>query len=170
MNVLEIFQPITTFVFDVDGVLTDGAIWVMPGPVMVRRMNVKDGYAIQLAVKKGYHILVISGGYSLEAEQRLQKLGVKNIFMRVDDKVSVLKEYLDKHSQQQNEVLYMGDDMPDYEAMQFAGLPCCPADAVSDIKRLCKYVSSIRGGEGCVREVIEKVLRLRGDWFVDTLI
>lgn len=168
MNVLELFKSVTTFVFDIDGVLTDGTLLVMPGGLMARKMNIKDGYALQLAVKKGYNVVVISGGFSPEVQERLQKLGVQNVFMCVEDKWVCLQNYLSKNSLQPQEVLFMGDDIPDYEVMLNVGLPCCPADAVSEIRGISKYISHIDGGAGCARDVIEKVLKLNSHWSLDT--
>jgi 3-deoxy-D-manno-octulosonate 8-phosphate phosphatase (KDO 8-P phosphatase) len=168
MNVLELFQKITTFVFDIDGVLTDGTLLVMPDGLMVRRMNIKDGYALQLAVKKGYNVVVISGGNSPEVEERLNKLGVQEVYMRVEDKLSVLQNYMQLHDVTISQVLFMGDDIPDIEVMTETGLPCCPSDAVIEVKGISKYISPQKGGEGCVRDVIEKVLKLRNDWSTDT--
>ncbi len=164
---LERFKPVTAFVFDVDGVLTDGTLLVLPGGVMARRMNIKDGYALQLAVKKGYKVAVISGGNSDEVKERLNKLGVSHVWMKVEDKVAVLKAFMQEQGINSAELLYMGDDIPDARAMDVAGLPCCPADAVQEIKKKSLYVSRIKGGEGCVRDVIEKVMKLRGDWNED---
>lgn len=168
MNLLELFKSVTTLVFDVDGVLTDGTLTILPGGVMARKMNVKDGYALQLAVKRGYNIVIISGGNSEEVRDRLNKLGVAEVFMRVIDKVSVLKNYLQEHNLSWKEVLYMGDDIPDLFVMQKAGVACCPSDAVEEIKEVCSYISPLNGGFGCVRDVIEKVLKLRGHWNDDT--
>lgn len=168
MNVLELFQEITTFVFDVDGVLTDGTLLVMPNGLMVRRMNIKDGYAIQVAIKKGYNVVVISGGNSPEVEERLNKLGVKDVYMKVEDKKSVLQNYMQIHNVSVNQILFMGDDIPDLEVMNVVGLPCCPADAVIEVKGISKFISPFRGGDGCVRDVIEKVLKLRNNWSIDT--
>lgn len=162
------FKHITTFVFDVDGVLTDGNLLVLPGGVMARSMNIKDGYALQLAVKKGYNVLVISGGNSPEVKDRLEKLGVTNVWMQVSDKPAVLEEYMQQHQLAAEAVLYMGDDIPDLQVIQLAGLPCCPADAVQEIKEKSVYISHLTGGAGCVRDVIEKVMKLRGDWGVDS--
>lgn len=162
------FKHITTFVFDVDGVLTDGNLLVLPGGVMARSMSIKDGYALQLAVKKGYRVLVISGGNSPEVKDRLEKLGVTNVWMQVSDKPAVLKEYMQQHELAAEAVLYMGDDMPDLQVIQLAGLPCCPADAVQEIKEKSVYISHLTGGTGCVRDVIEKVMKLRGDWGEDS--
>ena len=168
MNVLELFQEITTFIFDVDGVLTDGTLLVMPGNAMVRRMNIKDGYALQLAVKKGYNVVVISGGNSVEVEERLNKLGVREVYMRVEDKLSVLQNYMQLHNVAVGQALFMGDDVPDLAVMSAVGVPCCPNDAAIEIKGVSKYISPFKGGEGCVRDVIEKVLKLRNDWSTDT--
>lgn len=167
MNVLELFKPINTFVFDVDGVLTDGTLLVLPDKVMARRMNIKDGYALQLAVKKGYHVLVISGGNSLEVKERLEMLGVTNVYMQVENKVEVLNTFLLQHKISYQQVLFMGDDMPDAAIMQLVGLPCCPADAATDIKVIAQYISTFSGGEGCARDVIEKVMKLQGNWNED---
>jgi 3-deoxy-D-manno-octulosonate 8-phosphate phosphatase (KDO 8-P phosphatase) len=168
MNVLELFKNITTFVFDVDGVLTEGNLIVMPDGLMVRRMNIKDGYALQLAVKRGYNVIVISGGNSPEVKDRLNKLGVANVWMQVEDKKNILQNFMQEKNLQQSEVLFMGDDIPDLDAMNFVGLPCCPVDAAVEIKKISKYISPLHGGIGCAREVIEKVMKLRGDWKLDT--
>ena len=164
MNVLEFFKQITTFVFDVDGVFTDGSLLVMPGGAMIRRMNIKDGYALQLAVKKGYRVVVISGGNSPEVQERLRKLGVNEVYMGVENKLEKLVLYMQGNNLAKEEILFMGDDIPDYNVMQFAGLACCPSDAVNEIKQICKYISPLKGGEGCARDVIEKVLKLNGKW------
>jgi 3-deoxy-D-manno-octulosonate 8-phosphate phosphatase (KDO 8-P phosphatase) len=162
------FKNITTFVFDIDGVLTDGNLLVMPGGVMLRNMSVRDGYALQLAIKKGYKIIIISGSYSAEAQVRLEKLGIDKIFMRIENKLEKLKELITGLQLNKEEILYMGDDIPDYEVMQYCGLATCPADAVAEIKTISKYISSLKGGQGCVRDVIEKVLKLQNHWSVDT--
>ena len=168
MNVLAGFKKIRAFVFDVDGVLTDGSLLVMDNGQLVRRMNIKDGYALQLAVKKGYRILVISGGNSPAVELRLKKLGITDIFMSVLDKRSLLLQYLKDHGLKTEEVLFMGDDIPDYVCMKEVGLPAAPADAAHEIRKAAVYVSSKSGGTGCVREVIEKTLRLNGHWQMET--
>ena len=164
------FKNINTIVLDADGVLTDGTLLVMPGGLMVRRMNIKDGYALQLAAKKGYHIAVISGGDSAEVKDRLQKLGITDVYMKVQDKLSVLKEYLILNNVEAANTAYMGDDMPDYDVMKEVGLPACPADAAVEIKSLAAYVSPLNGGAGCVRDLIEKIMRVRGDWSEDTAV
>lgn len=167
MNVLSNFKHIRAFVLDVDGVLTDGSLILLDDGQMARKMNIKDGYALQLAIKKGYFILVISGGSSDAVVLRLQKLGITDVFMKATDKKIMLREFLLKHQLSPEQVLYMGDDIPDLEAMQLTGLPCCPADAVPEIKAISQYISPVNGGYGCVRDVIEKVLKLNGDWQAD---
>jgi 3-deoxy-D-manno-octulosonate 8-phosphate phosphatase (KDO 8-P phosphatase) len=168
MNVLELFKPVKTFVFDVDGVLAISTMIVMPDGELVRSMNSKDGYAMQLAIKKGYNIIVISGGNSEAVKQRLIKLGVTEVFMGEHNKKEKLTECVLKHNLSFSEMLFMGDDIPDYAVMQTVGLPCCPADAVQEIKAISKYISPFTGGYGCGRDVIEKVLKLNGHWEVDT--
>lgn len=170
MNILAKFKPIKLFVFDVDGVLTDGTLLVLNDGQMARRMNIKDGYALQLAVKKGYRVLVISGGTSDAVKQRLDKLGVTENYLQVENKKEKLLQYVSEHGLKWEEVLFMGDDIPDHSAMQLVGLPCCPADAATEIKQISQYISSFDGGKGCARDVIEKVLKLNGHWDLDTTV
>ena len=165
---LEKFAMIDTFVFDIDGVLTDGTLLVLPEGVMARRMNIKDGYALQLAKKRGYSVVIISGGDSAEVKDRMAKLGVKDVFMKVEDKLKQLNTYLLENNKNLSTVMFMGDDIPDAAVMKAVALPVCPADAVADIKTISFYISPLKGGEGCVRDVIEKTMRLRGDWYEDT--
>ncbi|ACU59453.1 KdsC family phosphatase [Chitinophaga pinensis] len=167
MNILALFKPISTFVFDVDGVLTDGTVQLLPNGDQSRRMNIKDGYALQLAVKKGYRVVIISGGKSESVVSRLQGLGIKDIYTGVLDKQEKLQDYAFENDLKWEEILFMGDDIPDYRAMQLVGLPVCPADAAPEIKSICRYVSPVNGGFGCVREVIEKVLKLNDHWMMD---
>jgi 3-deoxy-D-manno-octulosonate 8-phosphate phosphatase (KDO 8-P phosphatase) len=167
---LQAFKKINCFVFDVDGVLTDGSLLILDDGQQVRRMNIKDGYALQLAVKKGYHIAVISGGAPEAVKQRLNKLGVENVFLGVENKQQQLERYLQQNKIPLQEVLFMGDDIPDYGAMKAVGLPCCPADAAPEIKQISKYIAVLNGGNGCVREVIEKVLKLNDQWELDTTV
>lgn len=168
MTLLDKFKNITTFVLDVDGVLTDGTVYVFNDGQQVRGMSTKDGFAMQLAKKKGYNILVISGGDSPAVVSRLNKLGIGDIFMSVHDKLAVLKQFMAEKNIPKDKVLFMGDDIPDYIAMGEAGLPCAPADAVPEIKKIAVYISSLEGGRGCVRDVIERVLKLNGDWELHT--
>lgn len=164
MNILAAFKSIKAFVLDVDGVLTNGNLLVLNDGQMARQMSIKDGYALQLAIKKGYHILVISGGSDEAVKGRLQKLGISEIFMNVTNKKDVLLQFVDKENLTWPEILYMGDDIPDFATMQMAGMACCPADAVAEIKSISHYISPLEGGRGCVRDVIEKVLKLNDHW------
>ena len=131
-------------------------------------MNIKDGYALQLAVKKGYRVLAISGADSPAAELRLHKLGITDVFTKVENKKEKLNEYIEQHKLKSEEVLFMGDDIPDYDVMQLVGLSCAPSDAIAEIRHIAKYISPYNGGDGCVRDVIEKVLKLNGHWHIDT--
>lgn len=170
MNILPLFKSIKVFVFDIDGVLTDGNILVFDNGEQVRKMNIKDGYALQLAVKKGYRVLAISGADSEAAKLRLNKLGIADVYTKVENKKEKLNEYITEHKLKQEEVLFMGDDIPDYDLMSLVGLSCAPADAVPEIRHIAKYISPYKGGEGCVRDVIEKVLKLNGHWHIDSSI
>lgn len=158
------FSAIRAFVFDMDGVLTDGGLWLMESGDWVRRMHIRDGYALQLAVRLRYPVAVISGSASKPVEARLQKLGVSELHMGVDDKAACLTTLMSAWGMPPEAVLYMGDDVPDLPALSVAGLGCCPSDACRDVRDRAGYVSTFRGGEGCVRDVIERVLRCRGDW------
>lgn len=164
MNVLKLFKQITTFIFDVDGVLTDGTVLVLDNGVQARRMSIKDGFALQMAAKKGYRILIVSGGNSPQVAGRLEKLGITDVHMSVEDKKAMVAEYISKNKLKKEEVLFMGDDLPDLPVMSIVGLPCCPADAVAEIKEAVQYISPLNGGFACVRDVIEKVLRLNDKW------
>lgn len=164
MNVLEKFIPVNTLVFDMDGVLTDGSLLVMPDGEWVRKMNIKDGYVLQLAAKMGYRVIVITGSYSAPVEQRLHKLGIRMVHQRVSDKLQLLKYLMAEHQLVPEQLMYMGDDIPDMEPMRHCGLSCCPADAARDILAMADYISPVNGGEGCVRDVIEKLMRVQGKW------
>ncbi len=158
-------KHITTFIFDVDGVLTDGLVLVTTEGELLRKMNVQDGYSIKTAIQKGYRICIISGGTNEGVTKRLKGLGVEDVYLGSHDKEEILARYMDQHAIDPEEVLYMGDDIPDIPAMQKAGLPCAPQNATPEVKAISKYISHKKGGEGCVRDVIEQVLKVRGDWF-----
>ncbi len=161
---IDFFKKVRIFVLDVDGVLTDGSLLVLDDGQMARRMNIKDGYAIQAAVKKNYRIVIISGGRSEPVKGRLQKLGVQDVFLNCHNKMDTLTNYINTNGLSWNELLFMGDDIPDYYCMKKAGLACCPADAVVEIQSISNYISPFKGGEGCVRDIIEKTMKLHGTW------
>jgi len=164
MNILAPFSNIKVFVFDIDGVLTNGQLLLLEDGSMLRSMNIKDGYAMQLAVKNGYEIVVLSGGKSSAAKTRLERLGIKDVFIAIEDKCALLKELAKERNWHFEELLYMGDDMPDLEVMQLCGLKTCPKDAVSEIKNAADYIAPVKGGMGCVRDVLEKVMKIQGKW------
>ena len=164
MNVLAEFKKITTFIFDIDGVLTDSTVLLVEGGLQARRMNIKDGLGLQMAIRNGFSVMAISGSFSEPVTQRLQKLGIGDVYMSVLDKKKFVEEYRAKNNLQWDEILYMADDLPDLALMKMVGLPCCPADAVPEILELSKYISPVNGGSGCVRDVIEKVLRVQDKW------
>jgi 3-deoxy-D-manno-octulosonate 8-phosphate phosphatase (KDO 8-P phosphatase) len=152
------------FIFDIDGVLTDGSVMLMPDGEQLRAMNIKDGYALQHAVKKGYKIGVISGGKSESVRKRLNGLGVYDVYLGIHDKMEAYNEFILTYNINPDEILYMGDDLPDYDVMKRIGVPTCPADACQEIKDICIYVSDKNGGKGAVRDVIEQVMRVQGVW------
>ncbi len=160
----EIMNDITTFVFDVDGVLTDGSVFVTNEGEMQRTMSIRDGYAMKAAIESGYHVCIISGGSSEGVRIRLRNLGITDIHLGTPDKVKTFKEYTDVHSINPEQVLYMGDDIPDYHVMKLVGLPTCPQDAAPEIKGISKYISHIKGGKGAARDVIEQVMKVQGKW------
>ncbi len=164
MNALTLLKNIKLFVFDVDGVLTDGSLILLDNGEMARKMNIKDGFALQLAIKQGYQILIISGGSSNAVKIRLENLGIQHIFLGVKDKTDILINFIAQHSYTKEQILYMGDDMPDVLPMKQAGVACAPADAVAEVRGIAHYISPVAGGNGCVRDVIEKVLKLNGHW------
>ena len=163
-NFKEGLKDVKAFAFDVDGVLSKPEIYLHPSGELMRSMNTKDGYALQYAVKRGYPIAIITGGRSDNVAKRFRGLGITDIYLGASFKPDNFEDFLFKYSLEAREVLYMGDDLPDYHVMQLAGVPCCPADAVDEIKVVAHYISPRRGGEGCVRDVIEQVLRLHGRW------
>lgn len=164
MNHLEQFREIETFIFDVDGVLTDGQVLVLEDGSLLRRMSLRDGYAIKQAVKEGYNVCIITGSKSEGVRLRLEGLGVEHIYTGVEDKLKVFKKYVEANDIDVATTLYMGDDVPDYPVMRLVGFPTCPRDAAYEMFELAKYVSPFEGGKGCVRDVIEKVLKLNDQW------
>ncbi len=162
----EYLHKITTFIFDVDGVLTDGKLYVRTNGELERVMNVKDGYALKTAMDEGYNMCIISGGKNEGVRKRLEGLGIKDIYLGVGQKQDILKEYMSAKNIESEQIVYMGDDVPDYEVMQMVGMPCCPQDAVQEIKSISKYISHKKGGNGAVRDIIEQVMKVHGKWTV----
>lgn len=163
-NYKENLAKITTLVFDYDGVLTNGVVLITNSGDQLRTGHVKDGYALQLAIKSGYRVAVISGGYSESMRHRCNALKLTDVFLGVEDKVKVFEEYVQNNNLTMEEVLYMGDDIPDYRVMKMVGMPVCPSDAAEEIKGISKYISHFPGGAGCVRDIIEQVMKLQGKW------
>ena len=164
-NFKQLLNAVTTFIFDVDGVLTDGSVTLMSTGDQVRTMNIKDGYALQLAIKKGYKVAIISGGKSESVRLRMQGLGITDVYLGAENKLEIFENYLIENELNGTQVLYMGDDIPDYEVMTKVAVAVCPADAAPEIKALCTYISHLSGGQGCVRDVIEQTMRVQGKWF-----
>ena len=163
-NFKEGLKIVKAFAFDVDGVLSSPEVYLHPGGELMRSMNTKDGYALQHAVKRGYPIAIITGGKTEAVGERFRGLGITDIYLGSSNKIDDYKDFLFKYGLKDEEVLYMGDDLPDYEVLKKVGVPCCPSDAVEEIKSVAHYISPFAGGKGCARDVIEQVLRLHGRW------
>lgn len=157
-------NQITTFIFDVDGVLTDSSVHITPSGEMLRTMNIKDGFAMKAAIDSGYKVCIISGGSNEGVRIRLQNLGITDIYLGVPDKVAVFQTYISTNQINANQVLYMGDDLPDFHVMQLTGLPTCPQDSSPEIKAIAAYISHQNGGKGAVRDVIEQVMKTQNSW------
>lgn len=158
---------IKAIVFDVDGVLSASTITLHPNGEPMRTVNIKDGYAIQLAVKQGLHIAIMTGANVDSIRVRYERLGVKDVFTACSVKIKVYEKFLAEYSMADDEIIFVGDDVPDYEVMSRCGCPCCPADACPDIKSISRYISSANGGYGVGRDIIEQVLRAQGKWLAD---
>lgn len=158
-------KNITTIILDVDGVLTDGTVVLMPTGEMVRTMHTKDGYAMQLAVKKGIRIAVITGGRDKMVEDRLRYLGITDVYSGVRDKFEAYEDLMYSYKLKPEEIMYMGDDVPDIDVMKNVGIACCPNDAVADVREISEYISLLSGGKGCVRDIIEQTLKVQGKWY-----
>ena len=163
-NYKELLKKIGIFILDVDGVLTNGKILVTSKGKMLREMNTKDGFIIKYALDKGFKIFIISGGTNKGVRERLKDLGIEEIFLGKDSKNSTYEMLIKKHNLNENEILYMGDDVPDIPVMKKVGVPCCPNDAVPDVKQISIYISKKNGGQGCVRDIIEQTLRVQNKW------
>jgi|SRR6185312_3078607 len=163
-NFKELLRNVKAMAFDVDGVLTDGSLILMPDGELVRVMNIRDGIVMKLAVKKGYYLCIITGGSNAAVKQRLNRLGITDVYLKTENKWEAMKEFMATYDLKAEEILYMGDDLIDHEVMSKIGVPVCPKDAVPEIKALSLYVSTKSGGKGCVRDVIEQVMKLHGNW------
>lgn len=168
MKNLDNIHRIKCFIFDYDGVISDGGVFMLPTGEGVRRSNVKDGYALHYAVKSGYIVSVISGGTSDNMRVRMKSLGVENVMLGVSYKLDKFEDFLIENDLQAEEVLYMGDDIPDYEVVKAAGIGACPADACYEIKSIADYISPFKGGNGAVRDVIEQVMKIQDKWISDS--
>ena len=166
-NYKHLLPKIKTFIFDVDGVLTDGKFLINSDGELLRSFDTKDGYAMKCALVKGFKIAIITGGRNEAVRERFKELGIFDIYLSVHFKLDAYQDLLDNYNLNPEEILYIGDDIPDIPVMEKVGLGCCPADAASDVKAIADYVSHKKGGEGCVRELIEQVLRVQGKWSLD---
>jgi 3-deoxy-D-manno-octulosonate 8-phosphate phosphatase (KDO 8-P phosphatase) len=163
LNFKKLLRNVKAFAFDVDGVFSHNVLLHPSGEIM-RSMNIKDGFSVQYAVKKGYPIAIITGGKCDSVRERFKNLGVTDIYLQSSNKIDDFEDFLSKYQIKPEDILYMGDDLPDYEIMKRVGVPTCPADAVEEIKSISVYVSHKTGGEGCVRDIIEQTLRVQGQW------
>jgi len=166
-NFKQRLPKISTFMFDVDGVLTDGKVLVMENGEMVRNMHSKDGYALNQAVNKGYRVVIISGGNNVAVKNALARNGVTDVFIKQHDKMACFTEYMNLNHLKEEEILFMGDDLPDHAIMSRVGVAVCPNDAATEIKEICQYISPKNGGDGCVRDVIEQVMKVQGKWAIE---
>ncbi len=160
-------KKIKAIVFDVDGVLSAETIQMDDKGEPIRTINIKDGYAIQLAVKHGLHLAIMTGGHNDNIRLRYDYLGVKDVYINCSMKINVWSEFLHKYTLKEEEIIYVGDDIPDYEVMQRAGCACCPKDACSEIKHISTYVSDVKGGDGVARDILEQVMKAQGKWVLN---
>jgi len=163
-NYKQLLNHIKAFIFDVDGVLTDGKLHISEKGDLLRRMNVKDGYAMKHALNKGYRICIISGGNNPAVLTRLEGLGITDVYLGKESKMESLVEFSKKNNIAFENMSYMGDDIPDLPVMKVAGLACCPQDAVPEVKAISNYISHRNGGDACVRDIIEQVLKVQNNW------
>ncbi len=158
------FNAITTLLFDVDGVFTNCEVLVQEDGSLLRTMNVRDGQAIKLAIESGYNVAVFTKGASPGVKLRLQGLGIKDVFDQLSEKRTTFASYVSNHNLKKSEIIYVGDDLPDLEIFKLVGISCCPYDAANDVLKVADYISPKKGGHGCVRDIIERVMRIQGRW------
>jgi len=164
MSYKEKLIKIKNFVFDVDGVFTDGSIIVDNSGNELRVFSTRDGIAVKLATEKGYNFCVISGGKNEGVRKRLNKLGIKNVYLGVNNKMEVFKSFMNDNNLKTTETMFMGDDIPDIQILKMVGLSCCPNDAANEVREVVDYISIKKGGEGCVRDIIEQILTIQKNW------
>jgi len=167
-NFKEDLRKVRAFAFDVDGVFTDGMVFIHPSGEMLRSQNTRDGYAVQLAIKMGFPVAIISGGKGDSMIPRFRSLGITDIYLGAHDKEDCMSDFCFKYDLTPSDILYMGDDIPDLGVLQKVGMPTCPRDAAPEVRDVARYISDKDGGRGCIRDVIEQVLRLNGKWLTDT--
>lgn len=163
-NFKELLPKVKAFAFDVDGVLSGTVLTLHPNGEPMRTVNIRDGYALQLAVKKGYPIAIITGGDTESVRLRFSRLGIKNIYMRSSEKIHDFEDFVSKNNLKPDEVMYMGDDIPDIPVLKACGFPVCPSDAANEVQLCSIYVSGFKGGEGCVRDLVEQVMKAQNTW------
>lgn len=166
-NYKALLTQVNTFIFDYDGVMTDGKLMLQHNGQPLRTANVKDGYSLQLAVRLGYRVVIISGGISKSVENRFDALKITDVFLGVSNKLEIFEKYVKDNNLKAENIVYMGDDIPDFKVMKRVGVPVCPADAVEEIKDISIYISDKTGGHGCVRDIIEQVLKVQGKWMTE---
>ncbi len=166
-NYKALLTKVNTFIFDYDGVMTDGKLMLQQDGQPLRSANVKDGYVLQLAIRLGFRVVIISGGISKSVENRFEALKIKDVFLGVSNKLEVFEKFVADNNLNAENIVYMGDDIPDFKVMKRVGVPVCPADAVVEIKDISIYISDKTGGHGCVRDIIEQVLKVQGKWMTD---
>jgi 3-deoxy-D-manno-octulosonate 8-phosphate phosphatase (KDO 8-P phosphatase) len=164
MNYYKKFADIDTLIFDVDGVFTDNGLLVTENGDFLRVMSARDGLGVRLAREAGFRLAIITGGDSLAVRNRLLKLGIQDIFLKIDKKIDTFRQYVKENQLDPKKILYMGDDLLDIEVMRAVHLPCCPRDAAPEVREISEYISPADGGRGCVRDVIEKVMQTQGKW------
>ncbi|MCB0508755.1 MAG: HAD hydrolase family protein [Chitinophagales bacterium] len=162
---LQKLHAIRAFVFDVDGVFTNNQLLATESGELLRSFNAKDGFAVKVAIERGYQVCIITGGNASSVYKRLSLLGIQHVYSKVENKLEVLQKFLKESNLQAEQALFMGDDIPDYKAMQYCGIACCPNDAVPEIQKISAYIANNKGGKACVREVIEMVLKVQDKWF-----
>ena len=167
-NFKELLAEVEAIVFDVDGVMTDGGIIPLADGDFIRKYHAKDGYALAYAVKHDFNIGVISGGFGKTLESRLNRLGIKHQYLGCMDKVAAIEDFIAKTNTKRENIIYMGDDIPDLEVLRYVGIPVAPANACSEVLQTAVYISEYKGGEGAVRDIIEQVLRVKGTWALDS--